>query len=400
MTKKKILTCGPLLADFVVETGVPGSEKLDAIVEELGFAPGSKNSIDRATSKELAKNVRGRKVTITPGGSSFNATLTLKSMLGDQVDVNFLGMLGHGPLADMIQGAFEDAGVKLVPPHFNSNPPPETGISYALTPPDGSRAYAVYNGNAREVFNPSAIPDLEKLVKDSDVVMLSGSAWERVSPELADEMMRLRWEHNKELVLSLPVGRMFSEQEAHKFRWRIPSANVVLANEEELARTYGIDDPKQALELLKNDFEKSQLSREKVDGKWNGNTGQVGFITFGKEGAYLVVRDRENEVDGQKKYTIKKVEPEMDPPGKLYKGGAGDTSFAGFLLGHFNGLDPELSAQIAMKLASAKLTHPEPRLPNPQDTFRELMPKVADKVFGTRSNGRVNHVTSGNGVSV
>lgn len=399
MNKKKILTCGPLLADFVVETGVPGSERLDALVKQQGYEPGSKNSINRELSREFAKAIRGRKVTITPGGSSFNATVTLKSILGDNVDVNFLGMLGHGPLADMIQGALEDAGVNLVPGSFNSNPPPETGISYALTPPSGDRAYAVYDGNAKEVFHASSIPNLEQMVRDTDVVMLSGSAWERVNPKLADEMMELRWKHNKELVLSLPVSKEFGSNEAPKFRWRIPSANVVLANDTELARTYGVADPKEALELLKQDFEKNQLEKEKLKGTWAGGTEQVGFITFGKHGAYLVARDHEHEANGQAHYTIKKVEPQPDPPGKLYKGGAGDTSFAGFLLGHFNGMDDEVSAQIAMKLATAKLTHPEPRLPNPQETFRELMPTLAGRVFGGRSNERVAHIGTASGMA-
>jgi len=155
-----------------------------------------------------------------------------------------------------------------------------------------------------------------------------------------------------------------------------------------------------ALEMLKADFEKNQLAQETLEGKWHGDTDQVGFITFGKHGAYLVVRDKEQELDdGKKHYKIQKVEPERDPPGKLYKGGAGDTSFAGFLLGHFNGLDDTLSAQVAMKLATAKLTHPEPRLPNAQETLREVMPAVADKIYGPRQSPRFTRSETVVGIS-
>ena len=378
MKEKKILTCGPLLLDFVASVYVPGSEKLDHLITHHNLIE-SKQEIDREISRDLARALKGRPVVMTPGGSSMNALATLKGMMKDAAHVDFLGMLASGPLGDIIEGAMKDSGLNLINIAPENTPiAPETAVSYVLTPPNGNRKYAVYNGNVKEIAAPEAIPDLEDRVKNTDVVMLSGSAWERVSPAVANTLMDLRWKHGKELVLSLPVGRLFSEREAHNFRWRLHSANVVLANEEELARTYQVDSPEEALKMLQQDFQKKTMEVEKSQGKWSGKTEQVGFVTFGKDGAYIITADE-----------IKKVDPLPDPPGQLFKGGAGDTAFAGFLLGHFNGESHEVSAQIAMELANAKLIHPEPRLPNPEKTLRELMPNVAARVYGGAVHSRV-----------
>ncbi len=111
------------------------------------------------------------------------------------------------------------------------------------------------------------------------------------------------------------------------------------------------------------------------------NTKQVGFITFGKEGARIVTADG-----------IEKVDALPDPPGKLYKGGAGDTAFAGFLLGYLNGASNQISAQIAMKLSNAKLSENSPHPSDPQSILRRAMPRVAQQIFNPVAGRSISHL--------
>lgn len=205
--------------------------------------------------------------------------------------------------------------------------------------------------------------------------MLSGSAWEKVNPELANEIMQLRWQAGKELALSLPTNKAFTEEHGRLFQLIIPSVNVVLSNEMELAQTYGVDDPQVALRLLQADFQYNELEALKKEGRWNGPTRQKGFITFGAEGSYIVTAEE-----------IRKIDPVRPPPGiQLYMGGAGDTAFAAFLLGHINGLSDEISARMAMTLASKKLEIKAQRLPDMMGTLRELMPEIATQIDANSS---------------
>jgi hypothetical protein len=54
---------------------------------------------------------------------------------------------------------------------------------------------------------------------------------------------------------------------------------------------------------------------------------------------------------------------------KLFKLGAGDTSYAGFLAGHVAGLSPEESANLGMQLAGTKLQFDNARIPDPRDAL-------------------------------
>lgn len=368
----RILSSDLLVADII--TDIEGNEELQKLLSECNLKPGGKKPITFEQFQKFSQAIEGHSVKIVPGGSAANTLVTMSKLLPGQVAVDFLGVVGNSVYSRMIRSSLEDAGIRLSSGNLDKEAPsPQAAVSFVITYPDGERTIVTYPGNAKEFFTPDNIP--EDMVKNSDVIFALGSIWQKFDKGatekkeiFADRLLTLRWKHHKQLWLSLPTGAEFGEESAGRFRYLIPSANVVLSNIEELERIFKLPSgsQEQALKSLQGLLQETVLPKHGFDEQ------PVAFITLGKEGAAIV-----------KAGHIEYIQPaKVDPKAIKNTLGAGDTAFAGFLAGHLKGLDNTASAKMAMELAGAKICEEHgPRLKNPQATLQRVLPHLADQMY-------------------
>ncbi len=371
----RILTSDILISDL--NTPLSGNPQLKSLVEKYNLTPGGKLALTDEQFAEFSKAVQGHPITMFPGGSSANTVVTLSKLLGkDKVDVQFVGVVGDGVYSKIIKSSLDEVGIKLLPDKDDYKGfSPQTAVSYIIHLPDGENTTVTHLGNAKSILKPDIITD--EMVKNTDVLLVQGSLWQKMDWNFADRLLDMRWKNNKELWLALPTNAKFGNDNAKHFQYLITSSNVVLGNDKELARIYQTT-PDEALKHLQQAFKEHKvLERE---GR-NRNRKPVGFITRSEKGAAIVTEDGIEYIPPHAK--IDKIES---------LSGAGDTSFAGFAAGYIQGLPDKTSAQIAMALASEKLRHNGPRLDNPRESLRKASPHLATEVLGAgKSSGELAH---------
>jgi sugar/nucleoside kinase (ribokinase family) len=331
----RIISSDILIADVI--TPLSGSAALSALVAQYELKPGSKTAISREQFEAFSAAVAGLPVTIVPGGSSANVLVTLAKLLPKKVEVQFLGVAGHGISGNMIHSSLTEAGIRLIPEHAPESA--ETAVSYVMLLPDGQRIIATWPGNARELLKTELIT--EGLVRDSDAALVQGSLWWKMEQGYADRLLTLCRQHNKEIWLALPTYSRSGNGQSDLFGGLLPAADLVLGNEEELIR------------ICHGDLESSLKALQRVFREHGG--APVGFITLSERGAALVDAN-----------TIEFIPPAVSASGAIVNTlGAGDTAFAGFAAGHLRKLPPHACAELAMQLAAEKLKVNGPRLPDP-----------------------------------
>lgn len=353
----RILSSDLLIADVI--TPLAGNAALAALADKYRLQPGGKIALTREQFDEFSAAIEGFPITITPGGSSANVLTTLSRLLGGDIEAQFLGIIGKSAYSSMIRQSLDKAHVNLLPETLPPGPSPETAVSYIITYPDGQRTIATYPGNARNILKPHLVT--EDMVRNSDVLLVQGSLWQKLNHAFADTLLDLRWQHNKELWLTLPTHANFGEEKAGLFPWLIQSANVMLGNEEELSRMYHTDTDN-ALRCVQAEFRKNVLDKERKRQRRE----QVAFITRGEKGTAIVTRDDIRYLP---------IPPDM-PKNVINTVGAGDTAFSGFVAGHLKGLPFEAAAQVGMALAGEKLKVNGARLPDPQAALQAAAPHL------------------------
>jgi len=281
----RILTADTLITDYILD-----ADKLPELVKQYNengyLKPDSKMQITKAQYDEFKCAAGGNYESKSPGGSSFNTSVTLRRALGDGVAVKFMGVLGEDEDSKNIASALNEAGIKLLPLSSNHGQfaqPPEAATSFVIMSKDRRRAVASYAGRNKEYLVPDMVT--EERVKACNVVFLQGSLWQKLDetfpvvgghaeePKLgfADKMLRYRWSQGKELWFALPtqsnygtIKRGHNEKAAH-FRHVMAEANVVLGNSEELARAFTTDDEYKAIQdiIAKNKITPQEFTETK-----------------------------------------------------------------------------------------------------------------------------------------
>lgn len=294
---------------------------------------------------------------VAAGGSASNTLNTLCKLLGNYVNVDFLGVVARsGAHSNIIRDGLEEVGINLIP-----NPTPleaKSAISHVINGPEG-KTTLTYRGNAREILKPEMITD--ELVEKSNAVFIQGSSWEKFEHILPDTFTKKRWLRDRELWLALPTQSEFKTKDPNFYQYLITSSDVVLGNQEELMRVYQTSEPQDAIEKLQSDLAKRDGIREQEGLPPRAHEAKA-FITDGENPAIVV--------------TPHKVEyiPVIPLPTDRvsYHVGAGDTAFAGFLAGHIAGLTPKESAELAVELAYAKMKYNSARIPLEPGPRQEL----------------------------
>jgi len=371
---------------------------------------GGKYTINKEDFQKFEQAIEGHDYDLRAGGSSANFLTTLKKLLPKEVDIDFLGVAGNdyndkhtATIRNSLKGTIGPDLLHVIEDGFPKDSKLEPAISFVIVEPNGERTIFTYPGNAKDIIKPEMIT--EDMVKNADVLVMQGSQWEKMAPSVADRMVALRLQAGKEdkkrlqnggheLWLALPTHAKFGQDNAERFKYLIPSANVVLGNVEELLNIYQIhqsngdqDKTHQALLALQKDFKQEYLkkaSEEKnKNDRWHGSINQVGLITLGEKGAALITKDRIH-------YIAAANVAKEDIVNKL---GAGDTAYAGFAaaylkhpvssLNQFQPTNYEYAARTAMELAGQKLKQDGPRLENPLKALINAGSLVAKQWYNT-----------------
>jgi len=351
---RRLFAADMLIADnhITTDASVP--------VKERGLEPGQKFTIDEDTHRRLSDRGTG----YTLGGSTGITLWTLKKLLGDKVDINFMGPAPDNEQGALVKNTLKDAGINLLTEQWPAGVKQDMAVSHVIGHPSGQRSTMLtYPGAEADALREIRKNDstlLQRSVGNSDVVYLPGSMIEKYGLTFTAELLKERWEQQKELVLTLPNRATFGPDDTRMFKGLIASANVVMGSDDEFCRLYGFNNSRPVSEEHINMItDKIQTAfREKV----LANNGmpcpqeQVAFVTRGKKSALLITADK-----------VVKIPPaRIDAAGHPL--GVGDATFAGFLAGYFKGLDHENSARIGMALAAEKMRQDtaSPHLEDPQ----------------------------------
>ncbi len=365
-TSKRILTADLLIADLVLK--YDDSDAMREQVKKLGMKPGGKGRINRTEFEEFSGAVAGVPILTYPGGSSSNTLRTLGKLMGGSVQTNFIGVVGGGFYSSMIRGSLREAGIRIIPDDSErlDLKGAETAVSFVILYKNGERSIVTYPGNAAKFITPDLITD--EMVKETDILFLQGNTREKFNASVPDKLLKLRWEHNKELWLALPTTQAFAISNRDYFQWLIASANVVMSNETEVQNIFGtrsLEDALRRMQVVFSDTKKSDLMKSRE---------QIGFITAGKDGAFVVTAHEIGAVPAASDIKI------------VNSLGAGDTSYAGFMAGMITGRGPIESAELAMVLAAEKLKTDGPTIPNPRSALTKTVPHIAARLFGPDAN--------------
>ncbi len=358
------------------------SKDLQELAARLGASPGSKKSLDDAQFNQLIDAVGGLNERKHAGGSSANTLTTLSKLMEGAAKIDFLGSIGSGEYSRMVQQAMDQAGVNLIRAKIPEGLQPQLAHSYVLLRDDGDRSIFTHPGNIRQVMKKANLKP--NTIEKYDAVMVQGKLWERMDWDFVDQLLIDRWNARKELWLTLPEVTKFGKHKDDEkidnkdfYKWLTMSANLVLANVKELACVEGVVDSKvkesDMTREQKNEAAQRLADAFAYEGERFPNKNlmpnaqrQVGFITDGEHGSYVVTKDG---------YKFYKTEPLAEHE-IMNKAGTGDTSFAGFIYGYLHDLSYENCAKIGMTLATAKMREDGPRLKDPAKTLDEVMPHL------------------------
>lgn len=354
---------------------------LQAVADSYGCSKGSKGPLDDAQLADIAARTAGNRFTEFAGGSSANTLATLSKLMGrEAVEIDFLSVVPEkekrasgAAAAALIEAAMKAADLNLIRAKMPEGVEAQEATSYIFKHEDGEKSSLTHSGTARQALKKSMLkPDM---MKDYDAIMVQGALWQKFDWDFVDELLDQRWKHGKELWLTLPTVAKFGESKKDFFEWLTRSANLVLANIKELALVEGVIDASVKEENMTVEQKDEALRRLQASFNVDDKTfpdkhlmanrhRQVGFITDGKYGSHVVTKDE-----------IKYYPTEPLPIEQIANSaGIGDTAFAGFMYGYLNGYSNEISANIGMALAKAKLRENAPRLADPKKTLETVLP--------------------------
>lgn len=358
-TNKRVFTADLLIADIF-----HNKEKVAHIVQEKKWDASTRESIDRTTHAALLEADGNAKTTI--GGSTLLTLDTLKK-LNPNTEINFLGVCGNDERGKLVKDHLKNNGINLITDGLKNTICNETATSHIISTGFGDIVVTNVADEAKKLRN-LAFENKSKLLEDnikhSDIVYLSGSLIEKFGKPFVDEILRLRWKHEKELVLALPVHATYNPDDISVFRGLMKSSNVVVGNDTEYSRIYELPTNRpvndEQIDKIVTKIQDSFTPNLLKNNDMPCPRGQVAFITRGNKGALIVTAKDRIEIPPASIECVKNIL------------GSGDTAMAAFLDAEFRGLNHEQSARYAMAMAAEKVQQADnsPYLLNPQ-TSRE-----------------------------
>lgn len=363
--KRSVFAADMLIADsHVNDNQVPATMQAFR-AKDLSFTLGEKSTIDADLHSRFIEETRrnGGSQAVTAGGSTCCTLRTLKELLKDEVDINLMGLAADDNFGRTIKKFLTDSKINMVTPTWPADTKQVTAVSHIVKHGKGNASILTHPGTEIDALHKilEQQPELlESSVRKSDIVYLPESTVSKFGIPFFHKLLDARWRNKKELVLALPTRANFGPDDSERFKFLIPSCNVVMGNDVEFARILdtettrpvGEEQMKRVTDKIQAMFAERLLEKH---GMPCSPYGQVALITRGEKPALLVTEDGVEPI------------PAAEVQGAGNRLGAGYAAFAGFLTGYIKGLDHGQSAALAMALAVEKIQqdNPNPFIDNP-----------------------------------
>jgi len=357
--------------------------RLDGLLENIlhknGSARGGKISIAAEDFKKLSVAVAGLPVKMEAGGSTADILATIKNLHGNNVNIDFLGIAGQDGVGDnLITDDLQRQGIKLSPAATHGA---KGAVSFIFTDPDGKRTTITYPGNAAEKLNSEMITYAR--VAESDSVFIPISLWSKFDSSVPETLLQKSLEQDKEIIVSIPKQARFGYNGAEDVHKKlIPCADVIVADEDELANWYKTDGNSElAIIELQADLAQRDIVRAS-SGKAPRSKPATAFIKHKDDSATVLVAQSPPNVSPLVPAARYEIAAPKEVFGKKHTLGVDDAMYAGFIAALGNDLPPQNAAEFAMDVAQTKFLYDSVRIPSPIGADKETKERWQDLRHG------------------
>lgn len=335
-------------------------EKLEMLIDGLlagkGMQRGDKVAIGAEDLRDLSVAMAGLPTRAEAGGATADVLTTMKHLANGRLHADFLGVTGQDGVNDqIISEDIRRSGITLDPGPTADG---RCATSLVFSHPDGKRTIMTYPGNAAEKLHADQVTD-ERVAK-ADSLFLPISLWSKFDESLPQTLLAKATQQDKQIILSIPKQARFGysgEQDIHKRL--IPAADIIVADESELARWYKTGgDYERATSLLQADMALRDGLRAQ-SGKPPRGQAATAFIKHGDDSATVLVAGASPQ-----RYEI--AAPAQIAP-KRHSLGVDDAMYAGFITALHSGRTPEEAGKFAMQVGQTKFLYDSTRIPSPQE---------------------------------
>jgi len=298
---KTVLGIGNALVDILIKL------ENDDLLKEFSLPKGSMQLIDEYLRLKIIERIKTMPTQQASGGCAAN---TVHGLANLGVQTGFIGKVGTSDLGKFFEEDLKNAHIK---PHlsYSFN---KTGTAMAFISPDSERTFGTYLGAAVEL-NANELSSV--LFAKYDFFHIEGYLLQ--NHDLIQKAVKLAKENNMKVSLDLASYNVVQENLEFLKSLVHLYVDIVFANEEEAKAFTGIEEPREALEIIAENSE-------------------IAIVKLGKNGS--LVKSKGNI------YEIAPIETTS-----IDTTGAGDLYAAGFLYGVLNNLDFEKCGSIGSLLA-------------------------------------------------
>ena len=340
--------------------------KLEDLIGKLlakkGMGRGDKISIDADEFRMLSVALAGLPAKMEAGGATADVLTTMKHLLGDKMNADFVGIAGREGTGDqLITEDIRKCGIALHPGETEDG---KSATSFIFTHADGKRSIITYAGNGAEKLHSDAITDAH--VAKNDTVFLPISLWSKFEESIPETLLQKAIAQDKNIILSIPRQARFGYEGADDIHQRlIPHADVIVADEAELARWYKTgDDFERATQSLQVDIAQRDIERAS-SGKPPRNKAATAFIKHKDDSATVLVAQSPPGVSPLVPAGRYEIPAPLDISPQHHSLGVDDAMYAGFITALQTGMTPDKAGQYAMEVGQTKFLYDSVRIPSP-----------------------------------
>jgi sugar/nucleoside kinase (ribokinase family) len=332
------------------------------LLANKGMQRGEKISIEANDFRTLSVLMAGLPAKMEPGGATADVLTTMKHLHGDKMHADFIGIAGYDGIGDqLITDDIRKSGIALQPGPMADG---KAATSFIFTHADGKRSIITYAGNAAEKLHADAITNAH--LAKNDTVFLPISLWSKFEESFPETLLQKSVAHDKNIILSIPKQARFGYEGAEDIHKRlIPQADVIVADEAELARWYKTGtDIERAISLLQVDIAQRDTTRAAA-GKAPRNKPVSAFIKHKDDSATVLVAQSPPGVSPLVPAARYEIAPPPQVAPEKHTLGVDDAMYAGFITALQCGMTPDKAGEYAMEVGQTKFLYDSVRIPSP-----------------------------------
>jgi sugar/nucleoside kinase (ribokinase family) len=345
---------------------------LNRIFTEHNAKHGDKFTINANEMRELSSALEGLPYRMEPGGSTADIVTTIRHLHGNNVNIDFLGAAGTSDAGDrLIIDDLGKSGIRVEPGASQGG---HAALSFIFRHPDGRRSNITYPGNAAQMLTADMVTDAR--IAASDSVIIPISLWSKFHDSLPEALLKKSLDQDKKIILTIPKQARFDYGGSENiYKDVIPKADVIVADEDELARWYKTGtNTALAVAHLRSDIAKRDPERIAA-GKSLRRDPVIAFVKHSDDSATVLVGPSSPGISPATPAARYEISAPQAVSGKKHTLGVDDAMYAGFLAGLSNQLTPQKAAEFAMDVAETKFQYDSVRIPSPAEADMETREK-------------------------